>query len=199
MRIPTIIAAGLLLAVPFAQAAPEVGKPAPDFSVEGADGKTHSLSDFAGDYVVLEWINHECPFVRKFYDSGEMQRLQREHTANGGVWLAVNTSKAGEQGHMTAEQALAISEEKEAAHTALLLDHEGKMGRAYEAKATPHMYVIDPEGVLVYSGAIDSIRSADTDDIARAENYVLAALEASRNGEDVTKPVTQAYGCNVKY
>lgn len=199
MKIHRLVLAGLLIAAPFLAADPEIGKPAPDFNVNGACGNTFSLSDFEGKYVVLEWLNHECPFVVKFYNAGEMQRLQREHTENGGAWLVVNTSAPGKQGHLTAEQAQEVSEEKNAAHTALLLDHDGTMGRAYGARVTPHMYVIDPDGNLIYNGAIDSIRSANSDDIERAENYVLAAIEASKNGEEVANPVTRAYGCTVKY
>lgn len=199
MKLSSTIVAGLFLVASLAMAGPEIGEPAPDFNVKGADGETYSLADFRGQYVVLEWINHGCPFVQKFYNAGEMQRLQREHTENGGAWLVVNTSRPGEQGHVSAEEAISVSEENNAAHTAFLLDHDGTLGRAYEAKVTPHMYVIDPQGLLIYNGAIDSIRSANQEDIEKAENYVLSALQASQNGETVPNPVTRAYGCNVKY
>lgn len=180
-------------------AAPEVGKEAPEFTVKGADGEEYSLSDYRGKHVVLEWVNFDCPFVGKFYGSGTMQALQKEFTDEGVVWLSINSSSPGSQGHMTPETARTLAKEKNAAHTALLLDSEFEVAKAYEAKATPHMYVIDPEGILIYQGAIDSIPTADVADIEKAENYVRAAYEASKEGKPVEKSVTRSYGCGIKY
>lgn len=188
------------LALPNAvHAAAEVGKPAPDFTLTDTNGKEHKLSDYRGKYVVLEWVNHGCPFVRKFYGSGTMQKLQKQATDDGVVWLAINSSAPGTQGNMTPEEANRVSKEKNAAHTALLFDGEFETARAYGATATPHMFVIDPEGTLIYGGAIDSIPTAKVEDIEKAENYVLAALDASKAGKPVKNPVTRSYGCPIKF
>ncbi len=176
-----------------------VGEEAPDFTLPNVEGGEVSLSDFRGKYVVLEWINHGCPFVRKFYNPGEMQRLQREYTEKGVIWLAICSSRPGAQGYYTPEDAARVSEEKGAHHTAYLYDPTGRVGRLYDAKVTPHMYIIAPDGELIYQGAIDSIRSANPADIERAENYVVSALTQHMAGEEVTTPVTTAYGCTVKY
>ena len=176
-----------------------IGEKAPDFTLTDVLGNEHTLSDFEGQYVVLEWINHGCPFVVKFYDAGEMQRLQEKYTEQGVVWLAICSSKPGSQGYYTPEDAARVSEEKGANHTAYLYDAPGDVGRLYGAQVTPHMYVIDPDGILIYQGAIDSIRSANQADIERAENYVVSALTQSMAGEEVATPVTRAYGCSVKY
>lgn len=180
-------------------AAPQVGEPAPDFTLIDSNGQTRELSEFRGKHVVLEWLNHGCPFVTKFYASGKMQALQKEVTEAGDVWLVINTSAPGKQGHLTAEEANEVSKEKGAHQTALLLDHDGKVGRLYEAKTTPQMFVINPEGTLVYNGAMDSIPSTNIADLEKAENYVMAALEASRAGKPVSPAVTRPYGCDVKY
>jgi len=181
-----------------AQAA-QVGESAPDFALPSASGETHKLSDYKGKYVVLEWVNFGCPFVRKFYDAGKMQALQEHYTEKGVVWLMVCSSAEGKQGYMDAEAAKkAISEEGVKA-TALLLDPEGTVGMQYAAKTTPHMYVINPEGVLIYAGAIDSKPSTSSADIEGATNYVEAALEAAMAGEAVEVEETKAYGCSVKY
>lgn len=182
-----------------ADAQVQVGEEAPDFTLTSVIGNEHSLSDFRGKYVVLEWINHGCPFVRKFYDVGEMQRLQEHYTEQGVIWLAICSSRSGQQGYYTKEEAARVSEEKGANHTAYLYDEPGDVGRLYGARVTPHMYVINPDGVLIYQGAIDSVRSTSSDDIERAENYVVAALEAAMAGEEVATPVTTPYGCSVKY
>ncbi|MCC5789480.1 MAG: redoxin domain-containing protein [Opitutales bacterium] len=189
----------LLLATGLVASAATVGEPAPEFTLTDSNGVEHSLSDFEGQFVILEWINHECPFVVKFYSVGKMQELQQTYTAQGAVWLKINSSAPGKQGHMTPEQANEIAEEKEVNATATLLDHDGEVGRLYSARVTPHMYIINPEGVLVYNGAIDSIRSANSDDIAEAENYVVSAMTAAMAGEEIENPVTQPYGCTVKY
>ncbi len=177
----------------------KVGEAAPDFTLTDVLGNEHSLSDYEGQFVVLEWINHGCPFVRKFYDVGEMQRLQEKYTDKGVVWLAICSSKPGSQGYYTPEDAARVSEEKEAKHTAYLYDAPGDVGRLYGAQVTPHMYVIDPDGILIYQGAIDSIRSANPEDIERAENYVVSALTEAKAGEEVSTPTTRPYGCTVKY
>jgi len=180
-------------------AAVEVGAKAPDFTVTDIEGNTHSLSDFAGKFVVLEWVNHGCPFVKKFYNAGEMQRLQKEYTEKGVVWLAICSSKVGAQGYYTPEEAKKVSQEKGANHTAYIYDASGDVGRLYGARVTPHMFVINPDGVLIYQGAIDSIRSGNSADIEKAENYVVAALEAAMAGKDVKVSSSNPYGCSVKY
>jgi peroxiredoxin len=193
------LSCGMLLVATALFAAPQIGEKAPDFTLTDTEGRSHSLADFRGKHVVLEWINHGCPFVKKHYDSGNMQALQKRFTDEGVVWLAINTSKSGEQGNMSPEEWKKASAEKKAAHTSVLLDPDGKVGRAYEAKVTPHMFIIDPEGTLIYNGAIDSIRSADRADVEKAENYVVKALTASKEGRPIERAVTQPYGCAVKY
>lgn len=193
-----LIPAGLFLFTP-AHAAPEIGKEAPDFTLTDSNGKTHTLSDYRGKHIVLEWVNHGCPFVRKHYNSGNMQALQKQFTGEGVVWLAINTSAPGQQGHLTPETANAISKEKNAAHSALLLDPKGEAGKAYQAKVTPHMFIINPEGLLVYNGGIDSIPSTNAADIEKAEKYVVSALTASMAGEPIENSVTRPYGCAIKY
>jgi len=180
-------------------AAAEVGAKAPDFTAKDIEGNTHSLSDFEGKYVVLEWINHGCPFVKKFYGAGEMQRLQKKWTDKDVVWLAICSSKEGAQGYYSPEDAKKVSEEKGANHTAYIYDASGDVGRLYGARVTPHMYVINPEGELIYQGAIDSIRSANPADIDKAENYVEAALEADMDDKEVKVSSSNPYGCSVKY
>jgi peroxiredoxin len=182
-----------------APAAATVGAPAPTFSLTDTHGKTVSLADLRGKVVVLEWLNHDCPFVKKHYDSGNMPALQSRLTDRGIVWLSVNSAAAGKQGNYAPEQANALSKQKRSAATAVLLDPDGRVGRAYGAKTTPHMYVIDAEGVLRYEGAIDSIASTEQADIPKATNYVAAAVDAVLSGKPVEPSTTQAYGCAVKY
>ena len=182
-----------------ALAAPKAGDAAPNFTLPDTNGKSHSLADFKGSYVVLEWVNHGCPFVRKHYDSGNMQSLQKEFTVKGVKWLSVCSSAPGKQGNLSAEEWNKVEKEKGAAPTAVLLDPEGNVGRLYGAKNTPHMFVINPEGKIIYDGAIDSIRSPDTADIPKATNYVKTALEESMAGKLVSTASTQPYGCSVKY
>lgn len=196
------LAVGVFLgAAAFVSAAdPSVGKPAPDFSLSDTNGKVQKLSDYKGKYVVLEWLNHGCPFVKKHYESGNMQALQKEWTAKDVVWLSINSSAPGEQGNYPPEEANKLTMEKGAAPTALLLDPEGKVGKSYGAKTTPHMYVINPGGVLIYKGAIDSIESTDQADIPKAKNYVSAALSEAMTGKKtLTTSSTKPYGCSVKY
>ena len=185
-------------AVP-AQADAVVGQAAPAFTLSDSNGKARSLAEFAGRVVVLEWWNHECPFVGKHYGSGNMQRLQKEWTAKGIVWLTVNSSAPGKQGHVDGVKANAIMREKAGAPTAVLLDADGKVGRAYGAKTTPHMFVVDARGRLVYAGGIDDKPSTDQADVAAAKNHVAAALAEALAGRPVTTPATSPYGCGVKY
>ncbi len=176
-----------------------VGETAPVFTLTDSDGNTHSLSDFKGKTVVLEWINYDCPFVRKHYDSGNMQSLQKTYTEKGVVWLTICSSNEGKQGYFEGE-ALDKRIEKEGGNqTAYLLDTEGTVGKSYGAKTTPHMYVIDPDGLLVYMGGIDDKPSYKTSSLEGATNYVKAALEASMAGEEVEVKTSKPYGCSVKY
>lgn len=175
------------------------GASAPDFTLTDTNGNSHSLSGFQGKFVVLEWLNHDCPFIKKHYDSGNMQKLQKDYTGKGVVWLSVNSSAAGKQGNYPAEKWNEMTAAKNAAPTAVLLDGDGKVGQSYGAKTTPHMFVINPEGVLIYAGALDSIPSPDPADIPQSENYVQKALDQAMAGEEVSNPSTPSYGCSVKY
>jgi len=180
-------------------AAADLGQRAPDFTATDSNGKTWSLAALKGKIVVLETTNHDCPFVGKHYRSGNMQSQQREAAAKGVVWLTVAASAPGEQGYVTAEQANEIVREQHADAAAVLLDPKSRIAHAYGASVTPHMYVIDGTGVLVYKGGIDSIPSADTADIARAKQYVRAALDEVLAGKPVTDASTRPYGCSLKY
>jgi peroxiredoxin len=182
-----------------AQAAPKVGEPAPAFSGIDTAGKTWVLSELRGQPVILEWTNHDCPYVKKHYESDNMQALQREATADGYLWLSVISSAPGKQGHVSPEQADALTTERQAAPTAVLLDESGEIGRAYGARTTPQMFVIDADGVLVYMGGIDDRPTTNPADIPGATNYVRAALAERDAGEPVSQPVTRPYGCSVKY
>jgi peroxiredoxin len=178
---------------------PPVGTAAPDFSLTDAKGKTHSLSQYKGKYVVLEWFNPECPFVKKHYGSGNMQKLQEEYTGKGVVWLTIDSNAPGSEGNMTPEQAEKVTAAWKTHQTALLLDPEGKAGRAYGAKNTPNMVVINPEGKIAYEGAIDSKATPNPSDIPSSTNYVKVALDESLAGKPVTTANTKPYGCSVKY
>ncbi len=180
-------------------AAAVVGDPAPAFTLTDTNGQAHSLAGLRGKTVVLEWWNYECPFVGKHYGSGSMQNLQKEWTAKGVVWLTISSSAPGKQGYVDAAKADAWMKGKGAAPTAVLLDHDGKVGRAYGAKTTPHMFVIDPKGTVVYAGGIDDKPSTDQADIATAKNLVSAALAEVTAGKRVTTAISQPYGCGVKY
>ena len=188
----------LVFAMP-AMAEAVIGEPAPAFTAVDSNGTEHSLSDFGGKTVVLEWTNHGCPYVQKHYETGNMQDLQKKYTDQDVVWLSVISSAPGEQGHVSGEEANELTTERNASPTAVLLDETGEVGKLYEAKTTPHMYVINAEGVLVYKGAIDNNNSANPDTVESANNYVVAALDAVANGEAVATPETQPYGCFVKY
>jgi peroxiredoxin len=176
-----------------------VGVAAPGFTLVDTYGKSHKLSDFAGKHVVLEWLNHDCPFVRKHYNSGNIQSLQKKYTEMGVVWLSIVSSAEGKQGHFPPDVANNLTTEKGASPTAVLIDADGSVGHMYEARTTPHMFVINPQGTLIYIGAIDDIRSTDAADIAKATNYVDQALTSSMKGEPVSVTTTQPYGCSVKY
>lgn len=177
----------------------QIGKPAPDFTLKSAEGNDVSLSSFKGKVVVLEWTNSGCPFVQKHYGSGNMQKLQKDATANGVVWLSICSSAPGKQGHLSAAEAADIRAKSGSSATAYLLDEDGKVGQLYGAKRTPEMFVINQDGVLAYHGAIDDKKSPDPADIAGAKNYVAAALSEVLAGKPVTTPSTEAYGCSVKY
>jgi peroxiredoxin len=176
-----------------------VGHAAPAFTLADGNGTPRSLAEFQGKIVVLEWWSPECPFVGKHYGSGNMQRLQKEWTAQGVVWLTVNSSGAGQQGYVDGATASTLLRKRGAAPTAVLLDPDGKVGRAYGAKTTPHLFVIDGKGTLVYAGGIDDKPSTDQADVATAKNYVAAALAEVTAGRPVTIASTQSYGCGVKY
>ena len=181
------------------QAAVQNGAVAPDFVLTDSAGVVRRLADFNGQYVVLEWTRHNCPFVIKYYENGDMQALQQELTDAEVVWLQIASSAPGKAGYLTADQAEAVRKATETHSTALLLDTAGQVGRAYGARTTPHMFLINPEGVVIYQGAIDSIKSAKSEDIAKATNYVKAAYASAIAGEPVEKSITTPYGCGVKY
>jgi len=185
---------------PSAHATAATGQPAPDFTLTDIDGQSHRLADYKGKVVVLEWNNPDCPIVHKHYDSGNIPKLQHAAQADGVVWLLINSGAAGEQGaDYSADQIKAWLQQRNSAPNAYLRDSSGRVGHLYGAKTTPHLFVINADGILVYQGAIDSIRSADPDDIPRAQNFVAAALAAVKSGQPVAKANTQPYGCNVKY
>ncbi len=183
----------------YATDVPPVGTAAPDFSLTDSNGKAHSLSQYKGKYVVLEWFNPECPFVKKHYGSDNMQKLQQEYTSKGVVWLTIDSNAPGAEGNMTPEQAQKIMSSWKTHQTALLLDPESNVARSYGAKNTPDMIVINPEGKIVYEGAIDNKPTPNPNDIPSSTNYVKAALDESLAGKPVSNPTTKPYGCSVKY
>ena len=180
-------------------AAVAIGQPAPDFTLTDIAGRVHKLSDYHGRTVVLEWTNPECPFVQKHYGSGNIPNLQKAATADGVIWLSINSGRPGAEGDFNPAQVAAWTKKMGAAPTAYFRDQDGKVGRLYSAKTTPHLFIITADGTLAYDGAIDSIRSAKVEDIAKAMNYVTAALAAVKAGKPVEKAATQPYGCSVKY
>ena len=182
-----------------AHAQPVIGQPAPELTATDTKGVSHSLSDFRGKTVVLEWTNHDCPYVKKHYDTGNMLALLRGATAEGVVWLTIISSAPGKQGYVTAEEADALTAERDAAPTAVLFDPKGTAGKAYGARTTPHMFVIDPEGTLVYMGGIDDRPTASKEDVEGARNYVREALTALGSGQDVPQSTSRPYGCSIKY
>lgn len=194
----TIALAAFCSAGVFAATA-QVGRPAPDFTAQDIDGKQVKLSDYKGKIVVLEWVNPECPFVKKHYGSGNIPSLQKDARAGNIVWLTINSAAPGEQGDYNAEKTAAWQKATGAAYADYIRDSSGAVGKLYGAKTTPHIFVIDAGGTLVYEGAIDSIRSTNVDDIAKATNYVTAAITSLKNGTPVAKSTTAPYGCPVKY
>ena len=194
-----LTAIGLAACLPSANAAVEVGQMAPDFTAVDTNGVEHTLSDFKGKNVVLEWSNHECPFVVKHYEPGNMQKIQKMATDNGAIWITIVSSAEGKQGAVNAEEANKIMEEVGANSTARILDPSGEIGKMYGAKTTPHMFVIDKEGKIAYMGAIDSDSSFQQSSIEGATNYVVEALESLNAGEEIEVTSTKPYGCSVKY
>ena len=194
-----ILAAAILSLSVAAHAAPRLGEPAPDFTLSDQTGKPVKLSDAKGKFVVLEWFNKDCPFVRKHYDSKNMQGLQKKYGKKGVVWYSIVTSKAGKEGHLTPAEATAEMKADGMASKAILLDEKGDVGRQYSAKTTPHMFVIDKKGVLSYQGGIDDTPSADPADIKTSKNLVAAALDEAMAGKPVSTPSAPPYGCSVKY
>ncbi len=181
-------------------AAAKVGEAAPAFSVTDLTGKKHQLSDFKGKVVVLEWVNPKCPFVVKHYDnSGNIPALQKAAAADGVVWISINSAAAGKEGDFDAAEVESWSKKTGAAPAAYVRDADGKLGKLYGAKTTPHMFIIGADGVVAYAGAIDSIRSTDSDDVAKATNYVSAALASIKAGKAPEMTASQPYGCSVKY
>ena len=182
-----------------ASASPEINKPAPDFVGTDSNGQTVKLSDLKGKVVVLEWSNHGCPFVHKWYNSGAMQKLQEFAAKNNMIWLTVISSGPGKEGYVSGKEANDDTQSRHASPTHVLLDPQGTIGHLYDARTTPDMYIIDKNGVLVYMGGADSIDSTDARDLLKAEPYAQEAITAVAAGKPVAHPVTRPYGCNVKY
>jgi peroxiredoxin len=198
MKMLTAFTALAVIAAP-ASAAPVVGQAAPNFKLADANGKGVSLSDFRGKTVVIEWHNPGCPFVKKHYDSGNMQKAQAAAAKDGVVWLTINSGAPGKQGHMSGAEAKALVAKSGARPTAYLLDPRGVVGKVYDAKTTPHMYVVNKAGTLVYAGGIDDKPTANPADINGARNHVLAALSELKAGKAVSVATSRPYGCAVKY
>src|SRR5438105_1420562 len=192
--ITTLAAAAL-----YAADVPPVGSAAPEFATPDANGKTQSLSQYKGKYVVLEWFNPECPFVKKHYGGGNMQKLQEDYTSKGVVWLTIDSNAPGTEGNLTPEQAQKVMASWKTKQTALLIDPESKVAKLYGAKNTPHMVVVNPEGKIVYEGAIDSKASPNPADIPSSTNYVKAALDEALTGKPISNAQTKPYGCHITY
>ena len=196
----SLLTAGLLMTfLPNANAEVVVGEPAPNFTATDTNGVEHTLSDFKGKNVVLEWSNHDCPFVKKHYEPGNMQKIQKQATDDGAVWITIVSSAEGKQGALSAEESNELMKEVGAHSTARILDPSGNIGKLYDAKTTPHMFVINKEGNIAYAGAIDSDSSYKSSSIEGATNYVTAALDSLNNGEEIKVTSTNPYGCSVKY
>lgn len=195
----SVLGAAMLAATSPLRAEPVVGQPAPAFTAIDSQGKAVNLADYKGKTVILEWTNHDCPFVVKHYSSGNMQMTQKKAAGDGVVWLSVISSAPGEQGHVDGATADQLTKKRDAAPAKVLLDPKGTVGKMYGARTTPHMFIIDPAGKLAYHGAIDSIRSSDVNDIPKAQNYVLTALDQMKAGKPVDPQGTRPYGCSVKY
>lgn len=194
-----ILVAAIVLPMSVAQAAVETGDDAPNFTGKTIDNEMVSLSDYKGKTVVLEWTNHQCPYVIKHYDSGNMQALQKEATEDGVVWLSIVSSAPGMQGHTTNKEAQMIIDQEGSYATERIMDASGEIGKAYGAMTTPHMFVIDEDGELVYQGAIDNNPSARQSTIDGATNYVREALVNLKDGKKIETTDTKPYGCSVKY
>ena len=199
LRIAQVAFTASLVAAGYAQAGATVGQSAPDFSLTDTSGKTVKLSDFKGKHVVLEWNNPGCPFVRKHYDTANMQALQKEAGGKGVVWLAINSTETGHQDYLAPAKLGKWMTDQKAAPSATLMDESGSVGKSYGARTTPHMYLVNPQGTLIYAGGIDSIPSASTADIKTATNYVRVGLNEALAGKPISKATTQPYGCSVKY
>lgn len=177
----------------------EIGKPAPDFTAIGSDGKSYRLADYKGKLVVLEWYNKDCPFIQKHYEPGNMQKIQDQYGKKGVIWFEMASSAQGREGYYSAEEMQKIREKSGSKALATLMDADGKIGGLYKAKTTPHMFIIDPQGVLIYNGAFDDHPTPYAEDIPKSKNYVSAALDEALAGKPVSQPLTRPYGCSVKY
>ena|SRR6185369_911978 len=195
----TVLALSTLVVATSLHAAPAVGEGAPDFTLKDATGKAVKLSDFRGKHVVLEWINPSCPYVRKHYDSGNMPATQKEAVDKGVAWLSIDSTAKSSYEYLEPAKVAAWQNERKGRPTALLMDQDGAAGKAYGARTTPHMYIVDPQGKLIYAGGIDSIPSSDPRDIGKAVNYVRQGLNEALGGKPLSAPVTRPYGCSVKY
>jgi thioredoxin-related protein len=195
----TFLALSAFVVAASVQAAPAVGQPAPDFTLKDAAGKAVKLSDYRGKHVVLEWTNPGCPYVRKHYNSGNMPATQKEAVSKGVVWLSINSTEKSSYDYMEPAKVVAWQKERQSQPTALLMDEEGTAGMAYGARTTPHMYIVDPQGRLVYAGGIDSIPSSNPDDIKKAVNYVRQGLNEALAGKPISQAATRPYGCSIKY
>jgi peroxiredoxin len=189
----------LCAAFPLAQAAPAVGQPAPDFTLRDATGKTVKLSDYRGKLVVLEWTNPGCPYVRKHYDSGNMAATQQDAVAQGAVWLSINSTEKDSSDYLDGAKLVAWQQQRKLRSTATLMDEDGVAGKAYGARTTPHMYIVDAQGRLAYAGGIDSIPSSNPADIRKAVNYVRQGVAEAAAGKTITAATTRPYGCSIKY
>jgi peroxiredoxin len=195
----SVAALAIALAPASAHAQAVVGSQAPNFTSTDSHGQSHSLNEYRGKYVVLEWHNHDCPYTRKHYVSGNMEALQKEWTKKGVVWFTVISSAPGQQGYVTDAEENEYLAKMHAEPTAVLMDPQGKLGHLFDAKTTPEMYVIDPEGKLIYEGAIDNRPTPEISDIKGADNYLNDALSEAMAGKPVAHAYTRSYGCSVKY
>src|ERR1700687_50470 len=199
-RFAELVVAGLAILIGFSVAlAARVGEPAPDFTATDTNGKVHKLSEYRGKFVVLEWTNRDCPYTQKQYNSRNMQRLQREWAGKRVIGLTIISSAPQKQGYVTASEENAYQKEINAAPTAVLLDPTGAVGQLYDAKTTPHMFIINSQGTLIYNGAIDDRPTTDLADVNGAKNYVSVSLQEATSGKPVSNPTTRPYGCSVKY
>ncbi len=199
MRVNLSILSMACLMAGLAAAQATLDKPAPNFTGQGSDGKMYTLADYRGKFVVLQWYNRDCPFIHKHYDSGNMQKLQDTYGKKGVIWFEILSSAPGKEGYMTTAEAQENRAKSGTKSIATLVDPEGTIGKLYAAKSTPHMFVIDRRGILIYQGAIDDHATADASDIPSAKNYVAAALDEAMAGKSVSTPSTRPYGCGVKY